>query len=290
MGYIKGLGYIGIGAEDIDAWREFGTTVLGLQIGDASEAEDTLYLRMDSRTYRLAVHPGANGEVRYFGYEIGSHQDLAAFADLLRQRGIDLVEESPDVCAVRRVAAMRSTTDPMGNRIEFFVGHEESTAPFVSPTGASFVIGDMGIGHAFMTCTDIDEFRHFYLDQLGFKLSDTVSLVPGNATYFLHCNPRHHTLASVAVPGAPPMLHHIMFQVDSLDTVGYAQDNGSAALDLTIGRHTNDHMVSCFFKSPSGVCIEYGIDGRRIDDDDAWVVSHYTAASSWGHARPAATA
>lgn len=287
MGFIKSLGYIGVGADDLEAWRDFGTNVLGLQIGDAPDGDDALYFRMDSRTYRIAVHRAENGSIQYLGFEVGSREELDEFGSFLRAKGIELTLEGPEMCAARRVAAMQSTTDPMGNRLEFFVGHEESTESFVSPTGAQFVIEDMGVGHAFITCNDIDEFVDFYIDKLGFKLSDTVSLVPGRDTYFVHCNPRHHTLACAAIPGVPPSLNHIMLQVDSIDTLGRAYDRSGETAELSIGKHTNDHMISCFFASPSGFTVEYGIEGRRVDDDN-WVVGHYTAASYWGHAKASA--
>jgi hypothetical protein len=44
-------------------------------------------------------------------------------------------------------------------------------------------------------------------------------------------------------------------------------------------------MFSFYVPSPSGFDIEYGSNGRRIEDDDAWVIGHYDAPSFWGHDR-----
>ena len=286
MGFIKGLGYVGVSGEDLDAWRSFGTDVLGLQVGTSRPDEDTLYFRMDGRSFRLAVHKGDDGVLHYLGFEIGTRAALAEFGDHLRRQGLEVVEEGADVCAERRVIAMQSTKDPSGNRIEFFVGHEEAASPFVSPTGANFVIEDMGIGHAFMFVDDIDAFNDFYINKLGFRLSDTIGFAPGMTGHFLHCNPRHHTIAAAKLPGMPPMLQHLMLEVSSIDAVGYAYDKVIAdgiTVDSTLGRHTNDRMLSFYCRTPSGFSVEYGIEGRRVDDD-TWVVSHYTSASYWGHA------
>jgi 2,3-dihydroxybiphenyl 1,2-dioxygenase len=292
MSYVKCLGYIGVGADDLDAWRAFGTEVLGLQVGVGPSDSDVeaLYLRMDGRAYRIAIEKGENGALHYLGFEVGTRQQLAELGTELRAKGLEVTEEPADMCAHRRVAAMLSTKDPAGNRTEFFVGHEEATAPFVSPTGASFVINDMGIGHAFVTVPDIDEFMAFYVGTLGFRLSDTIALAPGLSGYFLHCNPRHHTIAGLAIPGVPAGLNHIMLQVESIDSVGRAYDKVKAdgiPIESTLGKHTNDHMISFYCKTPSGFAVEYGIEGRTIDDD-TWVVGHYTAASYWGHQREAA--
>lgn len=292
MSYVKSLGYIGVGADDLDAWRAFGTEVLGLQVGEppAGGNDDALYLRMDGRAYRIAIEKGQPGALHYLGFEVGTRQQLADLATELRSKGHDVVDEPADACTQRRVAAMISTTDPAGNRAEFFVGHEEATAPFVSPTGARFVIEDMGIGHAFVMVPDIDAFLAFYNDVLGFRLSDTIELAPGLVGYFLHCNPRHHSLAALTVPGVPAHLQHIMLQVESIDSVGRAYDKVKAdgiPIESSLGKHTNDHMISFYCKTPSGFAVEYGIEGRTIDDD-TWVVGHYTAASYWGHQREAA--
>nr|MDP9168926.1 VOC family protein [Actinomycetota bacterium] len=289
MSFIKSLGYIGFSGEDLDMWRSFGTDVLGLQVGISPEGEDTLYFRMDGRSFRLAVHKGPNGLLHYLGFEIGTREALAEFADHLRDQGLEVVEEGAELRAQRRVAAMQSTRDPSGNRIEFFVGHEEAATPFVSPTGASFVIEDMGIGHAFMLINGIDAFNDFYINKLGFRLSDTIGFAPGMTGHFLHCNPRHHTIAGADLPGMPPRLQHIMLQVSSIDVVGYAYDKAIAdgiIIDSTLGRHTNDRMLSFYCSTPSGFSVEYGIDGRRVDDE-TWVVGHYTSASYWGHATQA---
>jgi 2,3-dihydroxybiphenyl 1,2-dioxygenase len=284
---VRSLGYIGIGADDLDAWRTFATELLGLQAVQPSD--DVLHLRMDGRVYRIAVERGTPGALHYLGFEVASPQSLAELTSELRDRGLEVTEESSELCAVRRVASMISTSDPCGNRVEFFVGHDEATEPFVSPTGARFVVDDMGLGHAVLLVDDAKTFLDFYVDKLGFRLSDTITPVPGIDAYFLHCNPRHHTIAGAAMSGVPPMLQHIMLQVESIDTVGRAYDKAlreGLSIGMTLGKHTNDHMISFYCNSPSGLEIEYGCHGRRIDED-TWVVGHYTAASYWGHTRPA---
>jgi 2,3-dihydroxybiphenyl 1,2-dioxygenase len=289
MGLIKSFGYIGLGATDLDAWRSFATEVLGLQVGTAPEGDDSLYLRMDGRAFRLAIEPGVDNAIHFLGFEVSSREALAELVADLRGKGLAVVEESAEVCARRRVYAMASTADAAGNRIELFVGHEEATAPFVSPTGANFVIDDMGFGHAMLMVTDIDAFVDFYANKLGFKLSDTIGgMAPGIEAIFLHCNPRHHSMAGVSVPGVPDSISHVMFQVDSLDTVGRANDEvikRGLPIVSTLGKHTNDHMVSFYCMTPSGLIVEYGTGARRVDDD-TWVVGHYTATSYWGHSRP----
>jgi 3,4-dihydroxy-9,10-secoandrosta-1,3,5(10)-triene-9,17-dione 4,5-dioxygenase len=61
--------------------------------------------------------------------------------------------------------------------------------------------------------------------------------------------------------------------------------DGGIPLQTTLGRHTNDHMLSFYCTSPSGVTVEYGCHGRKIDDA-THVTGFYDSASYWGHRRP----
>jgi len=51
-----------------------------------------------------------------------------------------------------------------------------------------------------------------------------------------------------------------------------------------LGRHANDRMVSFYCVSPSGPNVEYGWDGRRIDDR-VHTISYYEEGNVWGHRR-----
>jgi 3,4-dihydroxy-9,10-secoandrosta-1,3,5(10)-triene-9,17-dione 4,5-dioxygenase len=44
-------------------------------------------------------------------------------------------------------------------------------------------------------------------------------------------------------------------------------------------------MFSYYAASPSGIAVEYGTDGIRVDDE-TWTVQNFDAASYWGHTPP----
>lgn len=285
MGGVNALGYLGVGAADLDEWATFATGVLGMQIGTPNEGSDTLFLRMDERSYRIAVEKGEPG-LAYLGFELATRADLEALGATLEAAGV-AVKDDPALAVERRVHDLFRCSDPSGNAIELYVGHKIDEAAFVSPRGVRFVTGDMGFGHVFMFMPDEQEARDFYIGLLGFRVSDTIALGPGEGV-FLHCNPRHHTLAFAAIPGVPMRgMQHFMIEVDELDGVGRAIDivkGGAATATTSLGMHTNDHMVSFYLQSPSGFDIEYGWNGRMVDDE-VWTVGNYTAASYWGHER-----
>jgi len=105
---------------------------------------------------------------------------------------------------------------------------------------------------------------------------------------FFHCNPRHHTLALIPLP-LPKRLHHVMLQVPTLDAVGFALERAEAAkapITSTLGRHTNDRMVSFYARTPAGFEVEFGFGALEVDDA-TWRVTRHDKPSSWGHKRPA---
>ena len=152
--------------------------------------------------------------------------------------------------------------------------------------------GDLGLGHAVVTVRDPAESLAFYRDVLGFRVSDFIRFEPAPGAEleltFLHCNPRHHTLALLPTPPRGKRLHHFMVELGELDDVGRAYElceERGVPIASTLGRHTNDHMLSFYVTTPSGFQVEIGWGGRLVDDA-TWRVETHRAASIWGH-RPA---
>ncbi|MBF6360191.1 VOC family protein [Nocardia farcinica] len=287
MTEVVGLGYVGLRATDLDAWRTYGTEILGLQDVSGVEGadEETVLLRADERGWRFAIHRGESGGAAYIGWEVPDRRALDALAARLAAAGV-AVEEDSRCAAARGVEGLLRGTDPDGHRLEFFYGARVPKRPFLSPRGVRFVTGDLGLGHVFFFVTDLAAAKRFYLDVLGFRLSDTIEF-HGRKVHFLHVNPRHHSLAFVENPDLAPALGHFMLEVDDIDDVGRALDEvhaHEATLTETLGRHTNDLAISFFMKNPSGSEVEYGYDGRLVDDA-TWRVSNYDATSLWGHHR-----
>jgi 3,4-dihydroxy-9,10-secoandrosta-1,3,5(10)-triene-9,17-dione 4,5-dioxygenase len=50
---------------------------------------------------------------------------------------------------------------------------------------------------------------------------------------------------------------------------------------LTLGRHTNDEMLSFYVYTPDGYAVELGCEGPRCDVDEPTYA--ITKASFWGH-------
>lgn len=278
---IRCLGYVGVESPAAKQWEEFGPDVLGLGIADAGSS-NTVYLRMDDRHHRLAVRPGERDRLLHLGWDVGDAEAFAQAVDALDRAGISHAEGTDEECADRKVLRMTSFSDPVGFRHELFYG--QLLLPPASPGEArtAFVTGDQGMGHAVVVVPDLKQSEQFYVDRMGFKKSDEI--YDWLTLMFFHCNSRHHSLAMTEMSGLRG-LHHVMLEAQDLDAVGIAYDlclEREIPLSMTLGRHSNDRMLSFYVRTPSGFDIEYGWGGLQVDEK-MWKVGHYQKGDIWGH-------
>lgn len=286
---VRALAYIGVAVDDPAAWLRFGTEVLGAMPANAADGSNRL--RIDQRGWRIAVQQGPQNDLAFAGFEVASEADLAALAEHLARLGIATTPGDAALLADRGVTALLHGVDPSGNRVEIACGATDRfERPFASPAGVSgFVTGEQGLGHIVLGCEDIAAMRRFYVDGLGFRLSDRIRMPFGSVSVqmeFFHCNARHHSLALVPMR-RPRSIFHFMLQAASLDDVGFAYDRvqaGGGRIVATLGRHTNDHMFSFYAATPGGIEVEFGYGARTVDDA-TWSEALHHKPSMWGHKR-----
>jgi biphenyl-2,3-diol 1,2-dioxygenase len=292
MASVTQLGYLGLSVSKLGEWEKFATTVLGLQLAGKTD-DGALLLRMDEYHHRFIVSEGPEDDLAFAGWEVPSQPALMELADQIKAAGIELRTGSAEEATRRGVAEFIRFADPSGNPTEAYYGPLISYEnPFRSPRAISgFDTGTMGLGHIVVRVDDAQRGLHFYRDVLGMRISDFIDLKMrrGRPTdnlklTFMHCNPRHHSIAFGAIP-VPKRLLHFMLQVRSIDDVGstfYVAQDAGAEISASLGRHTNDHMVSFYMRPPAGFEVEYGYGARTIDDR-IWKVERHEAPSIWGH-------
>jgi biphenyl-2,3-diol 1,2-dioxygenase len=289
------LGYLGLGVRDVAAFERFATDILGLQPHGA-DGDGGLLFRMDEHHHRFVVCASDADDVAFVGWEVASERALGELGERLAAAGTAVERGDAADAKKRRVAGLIRFVDPSGVACEAFFGPRILTdKPFHSPRPISgFKTGDLGMGHLVLLADDFEKTQRFYCDVLGFRVSDFIHFpaAPGVTVdiAFLHCNPRHHSLAFIAMPSPPKRMHHFMLQLRSLDDVGITyslcQERGVPIVS-TLGRHTNDQMVSFYAATPAGFAVEYGWGARDVDDA-TWRVQAYDAGSIWGHNPPSA--
>lgn len=293
MSGLKELAYVVYEVSDLAAWEKFAVNLLGMQVGERSTSGMTL--RVDEKAHRWILTKGPADDLSASGYEVDSSATLDGLVEKLRAAGFDAVEGDAGLAAARKVERIVVTADPMGNRVELVTRLANAPTPFQSSVLAGgFLTGVCGAGHQFLLTQGVpqQEALSFYCDLLGFRISDRIvaDLAPGVVAdaMFLHCNPRHHTLALAHMPH-PKRTHHFMLQVSERQDVGFAWDRCLKAgqpLEMTLGSHPNDGILSFYVKTPSGFSVEYGWGGLLIEDESTWEVKTYDRLDDWGHFNP----
>ena len=287
---VASLGYIGFEVSDLKAWDNYLTGFLGLMPGRSNGA--SARYRMDDRAFRLQIDEGKADDISFIGLEVETWEGMQALRAKLDKEGVKYAPASDNLKAERGVRDLIVLTDPAGLQVEIYVGATALTSvPFNSPAGVSgYLTGEQGAGHVVLASEKMDEVRDFYTRLLGFRLSDTIGIaIAPDFTLtleFYHCNPRHHTLALAPMP-APKRLHHFMVEMATMDDVGFAMDRVEKCgvkQTMTLGKHSNDRMISFYAATPSGFEVEVGTAGIAVHDE-VWRVTHHEVTSMWGHKR-----
>src|SRR5271157_1491014 len=134
------------------------------------------------------------------------------------------------------------------------------------PAGLPFNIAK--IGHVVLFVSDLTRSVKFYTEVLGFSVSDVYpeEMVPGGMV-FMRCNHDHHGIALVGTMAGPSPgieLHHMAFEVETLDEVIRARDHlrkHGAIIDFE-GRRRAGVQIAVEFRDPDGHRLEifWGLD------------------------------
>jgi 2,3-dihydroxybiphenyl 1,2-dioxygenase len=284
MVQVTEMGYMGIGVSDLDQWKRFATEIVGLELVDEGE-RDRCYLRMDYWHHRLILQRDDGDDLLYLGLRVAGAEEFTEMQHQLSAAGIQFRVGSEEEAAERRVLEILKLADPGGNPIEIFHGPEvQFTKPFHPGRRmhGRFKTGAGGMGHCIVRQQDPHAAYRFYR-ALGMRGGVEYKVRMGDrvlAPIFMHCNERDHTVA-FGIGGPERRINHLMLEVDNLDDVGLTHDLVRASelpVTIALGKHSNDHMYSFYFRNPSGWIWEYGWGARPATHQ-----SEYYREDVYGH-------
>ncbi len=221
--------------------------------------------------------------------------DLARAADELQRMGIE-VERGPGwISAVEKATGTRAFLEVAGRVVQ-----EAQPAPHYNGPGRFDRVGKRApgvqrtervrprkLGHAVIGSTDYEITKAFFVQGLGFKISDHIK----GAGTFMRCSTDHHNILVLAAPVS--FLHHTSWQVDDVDDVGRGaatmlEDNPERHI-WGLGRHYGGSNFFYYLKDPAGNFSEYYSDMDCIIDDQLWTPQDLEGAQglfSWGPPPP----
>lgn len=252
------LGYAALRVTDLAASLAYYRDRVGLMEAEVSDTQ--ALLRCSDKPYDLVLERGEVAGLSRIGFEFEDRENLEKAYAHMKARGYKPVWTAPEDAARQKVAtAFRFHNPDTGLALDFYTG-QMMGKPFI-PT----VTKISRLGHVVLNVSDYKKAHKFWVEDLGFAISDHV---PGRIA-FLRCfpNPLHHTLALISAEADG--LNHINFMVTDIDDIGRAM-NRMKKEDIPIvfgpGRHLPSTSIFLYFLDPDGMTTEYSFGMELIEE------------------------
>jgi catechol 2,3-dioxygenase-like lactoylglutathione lyase family enzyme len=261
-------------------YRDFGLTEVSPGCFSSADGGEQLALVRASRRALLGLRVG-----------VDDADDLARAEAALARLGVPCARDGAELRAREPVSRIDVTL-----AIEPRVAQKPS-APLAtngpgraarvnarSPAIARPLASPRKLSHVVTTSTDPAATRRFFVDGLGFRVSDEIA---GLGAAFLRCSNDHHNL--LVQPGPFAFLHHTAWEMDDVDAVGAAAAAMVAADPKRhawgLGRHAIGSNYFWYLRDPAGNFAEYTSDLDVIADAEAWRVAAsmpVAGLAAWG--------
>jgi Glyoxalase/Bleomycin resistance protein/Dioxygenase superfamily len=275
---------ITLGVPDVDTvaayYEEFGLE--RMPDGGFVTTDGGQQLRLEHSPYRRLLHLGIGAD---------SDDDIGRIASSLTRFGVPFTREP---------VAIRTIEPIVGFTVEVSEAPRYAQAPAVReaynlPGRIARVDARAGgilregqvrprrLGHVVIGSTNREVTERFFLEGLGFKISDSIR----DVATFMRCSPDHH---NILVQSAPVnFLHHTAWQVEDIDEIGRGAMNmlegHPERHGWGLGRHFIGSNFFWYLMDPAGNFSEYYSDIDTILDDQLWKPEVFEGAKglyAWG--------
>jgi len=253
------LGYCRLRTPDLSRSVAFYRDLVGLTVSRANAT--SAWLRCSDKPYDLVVEAGSEAGISGIGFEVETEADLEQAATIAARLGLSPAWRDASACAEMKVRRSLCFTDPVSAiEIDLYVGQDLETAPL-----GGELTRIVRLGHVVLNVCDLGAAHRFWVDELGFAVSDRVEGV----AEWLRCwpNPLHHSLALLQAPANT--LHHINFMVTDVDDVGSAMNRMKEAgvpIVFGPGRHLPSTSIFLYFLDPDGNTTEYSFGMELFEE------------------------
>ncbi len=256
---LRRLAHVAFTTPDPAAQAEFYVECAGLDAA-ARDGRGNVYLRTNSDHHCLALFPGDRPAVHHVAFEVGGREELATAAAALDRAGIPRADPWGEAGQGAAVAYR----DMEGHVIEL-VAEVEQVPEGLPPRPRPRKVGHVGI-----RVGDIHGLCDFYTRHFGFRVSDWI----GEQFVFLRCNPDHHSLVLVRHGSDTARVHHVAYDVASVEDFVRQADRLHACGRSLIwgpGRHAPSGNVFMYFRDRDRNIIEWMTAIAQIWEDDKHV-------------------
>lgn len=265
MNLIGDVRSLHLSVDDLDRSLEFYVSAWGLE--RVGTHEGSHYLRGSGTEHHLLQlsNDGPPG-LRGVTFASPGVEKLKSYAELVARDTKQAIQPLRSLPAAAGGGVGLDLKSPEGLQLSFTAGvasHETELDDRSRPTRLTHVVINSG---------DLQTQLRFFIDQLGFQLSDNTE-----RQYFLRSGFDHHSLA-IAI-GEGLSLNHAAFETRDFDSQMHASGRVIARgtpIEWGPGRHGPGNNIFCYFIDPDGFAIEYTTEVLKIagahdaHDADHW--------------------
>jgi catechol 2,3-dioxygenase-like lactoylglutathione lyase family enzyme len=220
--------------------RDQGRVILSAQAGEQS----------------VVLEPGSAARCTRLALQVRPDYDLKDAAAELGRRGIACERRSDVTPGITDLVCFQ---DPIGTMIELF-----ATARLASGVRPQGGVAPLKLGHTAFAVPDARRMVDFYVEVLGFRVSDWL----GDVFAFLRCGPDHHTVNFITAEHS--YIHHAAFEVrDTSHLIAACELLGQQDIRIIWGpgRHGIGHNVFVYHRDPDDHIIEFYTELDQMKDE-----------------------
>lgn len=271
MGILR-LSHVDITAPDLDLAQAYYTGVLGLDL--TRRTEDRLFLKCwdEEDHHSVAIRYAPRVGIDRFSFKVEEEDDLHDLERKVEAYGLRVQRVSKGE-EVGQGESIRFET-PSGHEMELVHdvekvgGRLSKLNPQIVPDGLQG-IAPPRIDHLLVNAEEVGEATRFYMDVLGFRLTEQI--LGGDGHQIGTWLERSHSPHDIAVVNGPNgALHHFAFWLDDWDQVRRAADilaYNAIMIDVGPTRHGVTRGNTIYFFDPMGTRNEVFTGGYRPDPD-----------------------
>ncbi len=273
MGILR-LGHVDITVPDLDLATAYYTGVIGMK--ETARTADRVFFKCwdEQDHHSLAVRYDPRVGIDRITFKVEDDEDLAVLEQRIERHGyrVDRMHRGEEI---GQGESIRFET-PSGHEMELVREVERlgSDVPTVDPAPAPPPTGGRAItpprmDHVLVTAEEVPEATRFYMDVLGFRLTE--QLLDGEGRQIGTWMERSHSPHDLAVVSGPNGgLHHFAYWLDDWTEVRDAADilaYNAIQIDVGPTRHGITRGTTIYFFDPMGTRNEVFTGGYRPDPD-----------------------
>ena len=251
---VDGIRSVDFGVTDLKAAERFYTEVWNLK--PVASSKGSVYLRGTGYEHHiLGIHQCNEGQLLRINLSAPDEEAVNAIHERVRKTN------------TRKVEQPGAIDEPGGGYGFAFQDPEGRTVRVIADMAAHSPEKDnverpRKLSHCVLNSGDQANAVGFWCEALGVRIIDRTQ-----AMTFINASADHHSVA--IVKGAAPTLHHVAFEMPSIDAVmrggGRLKENGHP-IEWGVGRHGPGDNVFAYFVGPNDEVIEYTAEVEQVDD------------------------